>query len=1405
MKNLITIPVFALGLMAHTGAWAYKSPDKSNGGAGVNVNKALTAGCLPPSTSAELALNNVRTTIHSGGDMWWDLKQFGKYEIPKGSGKHALYVGTLWIGGVDVNGQLKLAAQRYRSQGVDYYTGPLTEGEAEITPEKCKEFDRLWKITRAEAALHRVCKGPNPPAQLCASYVTPPSISEWPATTFKINTFSQVIGNSLQYFVAPFVDVDGDEEYNPENGDYPGYDLDQKIDCRTNRTPYLRGDETLFWVFNDKGNIHNETQSNPIGMEVRAQAFAFSTNDEINNMTFYNYELINRGTTTLFNCYFGVNTDADLGYAYDDFVGCDVQRGFGYVYNGDDIDAAGTSPAPDQYGANPPAVGIDFFEGPFADPNNKADKFDSSDVSTWLAINGLGYRDTIKDNERIGMRRFVYYNNASGPQGDPEVGKAIQYYNYLRGFWKNNTRMVFGGTGFPGSAGATSLESDFMFPGDSDPIHWGTKGINAGYEWSEEQPGVGLPRNAPGDRRFVQSSGPFTLLPGAVNDITTGAVWARATNGSPFESVKLVRKADDKAQQLFENCFRILDGPDAPDLTIQELDRELILYWTNSSVSNNYLNKYSELDYSIDSTIKPEAKRKYNFQGYLVYQLANANVTVDDRLDPNKMRLVAQCDIKDFDDNGNPIGRLINYRFDLDLGVSIPVIEVNGANQGIFQSLRVQTDQFATGINNRLVNHKTYYFMVLAYGYNEYKKYDPNDPFALDGQKKPFILGRKAATGPIQVVSAIPHIPAVESYGTIVNSFYGDMPEFTRIEGNGNGNNYVDITPEMEKMILNPPYFVEQLTYQRGSGPVSVKVIDALSLEPGTYYLKMLSDPAGSITPEIQKIPLMRPTSKWIILSENMKDTVAMSETDIASGNEQILFSRQTKNFLGLSASIRQSGQPGQNGTDKQREVNNGLISASMQFADGDKAWLGFVPDVDGFYKLNWILAGTQTQAQPPGESDIANVDNEQVFERISFFGGGGLAPFGLCSARDYAPGINVPLLNATYKFDNLQSVDIVLTSDKSKWTRCPVLETADKDVYAPYVHPDLGPTVPRKLDLRRSPSVDKNGRYATVDGTATGKILSGSSNNPEDANFVSNYGMGWFPGYAISVETGERLNMAFGEDSYLTFANGRDMLFNPLEVQTQSTPDGGFTTTGNSVISEFGDVILGGKHFLYVFGAVRNLSNSIGGMPRYDEGRKLMEYLRDTIGNPTDPKRVAAFRACMWTGIPMKLANKEWLGTEARIKMRISKPYARYLDYNDTQVSSPSNDNWPMYKFTLNGLAPVKNDRNTLSAALDLINVVPNPYYSYSSYENNKLDTRVKITNLPPECTITIYNSAGTLVRRYTKADNSVTSQDWDLRNYANIPIASGIYIIHIRVPEVGDKIIKWFGVMRPTDLSGL
>jgi hypothetical protein len=57
-------------------------------------------------------------------------------------------------------------------------------------------------------------------------------------------------------------------------------------------------------------------------------------------------------------------------------------------------------------------------------------------------------------------------------------------------------------------------------------------------------------------------------------------------------------------------------------------------------------------------------------------------------------------------------------------------------------------------------------------------------------------------------------------------------------------------------------------------------------------------------------------------------------------------------------------------------------------------------------------------------------------------------------------------------------------------------------------------------------------------------------------------------------------------------------------------------------------------------------------------------------------------------------------------------------------------------------------------------------------------------------------------LIRQFKKAD-PLTSLDWDLKNSKNIPIASGTYIIHVNVPGVGEKILKWFGVMRPVDLD--
>jgi hypothetical protein len=99
-------------------------------------------------------------------------------------------------------------------------------------------------------------------------------------------------------------------------------------------------------------------------------------------------------------------------------------------------------------------------------------------------------------------------------------------------------------------------------------------------------------------------------------------------------------------------------------------------------------------------------------------------------------------------------------------------------------------------------------------------------------------------------------------------------------------------------------------------------------------------------------------------------------------------------------------------------------------------------------------------------------------------------------------------------------------------------------------------------------------------------------------------------------------------------------------------------------------------------------------------------------------------------------------------------------------------------------------------------INLVPNPYYGYSEYERSQIDNVVKFTNLPEKCVISVYNTAGTLIRKFDK-DSEQTFLDWDLKNTYGISISGGVYIIHVDAYEYGEKVLKWFGSTRPIDLT--
>ncbi|UKN00736.1 T9SS type A sorting domain-containing protein [Paracrocinitomix mangrovi] len=1306
-----------------------------------NPQQFKAAGCAPANASTFLEFNNVKALIHTGGNLWQISGQnFSQYEVPKGSGIMALFTSALWLGGVDINGQLKIAAVRYRD-GNDYWAGPLTDGgDAEIIPSECAKYDQHYVVTQDEvrqfdawykAGIKDQQEGTNTQSELFPDYEIPVSILDWPA--------HGDLSLGQNYYLAPFYDRNQDGNYDPLQGDYPWYDIEKELDCSVDRTVTLYGDQTVWWVMNDKGNIHTETGADPLGMEIRCQAFAFATNDEVNNMTFYNYELVNRSTQTLYGTYFGVFIDGALGGPNDDYVGCDVSRGLGYTYNGDAFDE--TMGGFKGYGVNPPAAGVDFFEGPYQD-NDGIDNPLTTNYNQAITQNGIpykglgiGYGDGIVDNERMGMRRFLYYNNLGGgalaAQTDPQTGQ--DYYNYLSGYWKDGTPFVYGGSGHPASAGAIpAITSNYMFPGESDSLGWGTSGIPQ-QNWTEQTAG-----NVPYDRRFAQSSGPFVLQPGAVNNITYGICWARATSGDPFESVKELRKADDKAQALFDNCFKVLDGPHAPELSIQEMENELIVSIYNEPASNNKDEDYSEFDpFLVNVDNDPNFDGNYKFQGYQVYQIKDETVSPTDLDNVELARLVFQCDVKD------SITKLVNYEFDPDIGATVPQVMVDGENEGIRHSFSVKEDQFATG-SRELVNFKRYYFMAVSYAVNQFKEYDPNDPGGLDGQKIPYLASRKAAIGEIRAFEGIPHPPEVESGGTTFNGSYGYEIPLTKIDGWGNGGIWTELSEDSEDAILTNGS-QNEITYKPGASPVRIQIIDPLNVPNSDFEFFFVEDTGGGLD-----------EAGWFMHNLTTGDTV-WSDKSIDIPREQLIPE------WGLSVWIEQTSYVG---TGLISQIYTSPIGATMVFADSAKQWLTGVQDNDNYFPSNWIRSGIFNPNDPdPCQwgtpsifTDCAYPDYGDDLEEYEGLLDGIVAPFKL-TGKDF---LNMPIgypdadlsnysgsnngwfglmqtAQSKSAFPFLHGVDLVITSDQTKWTRCAVIENNWNN------NQTIGDAT--VMELRQSPSKDINGDEIT------GEV-----------------GMSYFPGYAIDIETGERLNLAFAENSWLNGSNGTDMLWNPT----------------NEYVDNVGNPIFGGGHYIYIFGNSIEDDNT---MPAYDNG----DYMQTMLQNEISQDYYKVWKNCMWVLSPMLEDNHTLLETDVRIQLRVSHPYQQ-------KTFTGVNNGNPAYRFNTNELYTSTQITNQQIDKLDLIKIVPNPYYGYSEYENGQLDNRIKITNLPENCTITIWNISGQLVKTITK-DNPSTFQDWNMKNDQGIPIASGLYIFHIDVPGVGERILKWYGMIRVVD----
>ncbi|MBA4304973.1 MAG: hypothetical protein C0424_12160 [Sphingobacteriaceae bacterium] len=465
----------------------------------------------------ELDINQVKALYLNGGDMFWDRGATGnpRYNVPKqtdpnGVARHSMFAFSPWFGGMH-GGQLYQSAQTYRQSsvgGVVFRSGPLTANGDTVVNNG--DYDRLWKINRRDIEFFKDAW--NRGTVQNGGFWPVKDIREWPGNR---------PGGGI---LAPYFDRNSDGQYRWQDGDYP----------------LIKGDQAVWMVYNDKDTRRTQTAA-AMEIEVQCMAYAFTCtqltgiDSVLNYTTFLDYRVLNRSSRNYTNSFITFWADGDLGNSTDDFVGMDVKGNGYYFYNGDNDDEGIQG-----YGLNPPAQGIYMLKGPAAPP---ADGIDN---------NRNGVID--ESGEDVAISSFIYFNNDGTPIGNPTNSQ--DFYNYSRAIWKDNTPMVYGGSGYPGSTGSTTLPAKFMFPGTTDSIGWGLGGTTASpviapFQWTETNPGPGASPNVPADRRGLVSMGPFNLNTDATQELTVALVYSRGNNGAASSRLKLLNQDAPRIKQWF--------------------------------------------------------------------------------------------------------------------------------------------------------------------------------------------------------------------------------------------------------------------------------------------------------------------------------------------------------------------------------------------------------------------------------------------------------------------------------------------------------------------------------------------------------------------------------------------------------------------------------------------------------------------------------------------------------------------------------------------------------------------------------------------------------------------------------------------------------------------------------------
>lgn len=465
----------------------------------------------------------VRARIHADGQLFQD-KTNGRadYEVPKGSGNHAIYSSAFWMSSKGNRNNFPHISVGYESFGFGNFfrTGPvdLVNQKGDTTP----QFQRLWKINKSEIDNHIANWN-------SGSYTTPNSILDWPGN-----------GNqNTAKVLAPFQDLDNDSIYEPQDGEYPIIKGDQAVYTISNSYQNIYGDSLTTAKRDSTGNILRDSTGNvimetyssfsPMKIETHMMVYAYASNNiDISNTVFVNVKMYNRSNSTQDdhqNFRLSVYSDFDLGAPFDDYVGTDTTHNMVYAYNGDSFDDSFAG-APG-YGSNLPSVGVKFL-----------------------------------DNDLL---QSMYFQSGSANNGDPVLFE--HYVNYQRSAWKNGQPLYYGGDGFYNCVD-TNTTTNFMFSGDPTLLNDTT-------QWTESNPcltssSTNFP-NPPGDRRIIGGPNlPNQFNHGTSIEFNYAYIFAQSTT-SNSAAVDKLKVASDTVQAFFNK--NLLVGLDkTQNSTLLEFD-----------------------------------------------------------------------------------------------------------------------------------------------------------------------------------------------------------------------------------------------------------------------------------------------------------------------------------------------------------------------------------------------------------------------------------------------------------------------------------------------------------------------------------------------------------------------------------------------------------------------------------------------------------------------------------------------------------------------------------------------------------------------------------------------------------------------------------------------------------------